>query len=79
MGTRWSDGYSSNVEIYLIVEGEKLRVARIGPDSFVIADQVEIPPSTQCKLVIRVDEHEESSDILLFEGVSGNTAPAKYF
>ncbi|HEV3344999.1 MAG TPA: hypothetical protein VG125_31775 [Pirellulales bacterium] len=78
-GKRWADGYSSHVEIYLLVNGEKIRVSRIGPDSFVVADQVELPPATQCKLVIRVDDHEEECEILLTDGVTGNTLPARYF
>jgi hypothetical protein len=79
MGRHWADGYSSTVEIYLVFDGQKVRISRIGPESFVVADHVEIPAGTQCKLVIRVDEHEESCDVLLYEGVTGNSSPAGYF
>ncbi len=79
IGKRRADGYSAHVDIYLIVGNEKIRISRIGPDSFVVADRVEIPPATQCTLVIRVDDHEEACDILITEGVSGNERPARYF
>ena len=78
MGTHWKDGYSAQVELYLLVLGEQLRISRIGRDSFVLRDRLAIPPSTQAVLLIEVDDHSELQDILLPEGADGSDQPVRY-
>jgi len=79
MGTRWADGYSAQVAIYLIVDGETLNVAQIGPDSFYLREARAIPPNTTATLVLKIDEHEERDEIVLFEGATPNSTKVRFF
>ena len=79
MGTSWANGYSAHVEIYLLVDGEPLRVAQVGPGSLILRDLREIPPGASAKLVIKIDDHNEEHDIILFEGASGSRQPVRFF
>jgi hypothetical protein len=79
MGTSWANGYSAHVELYLLVGGEQLRVAQVGPDSLILRDIRVIAPSTSAKLVINIDDHHEEHEVVLFEGASGTRQPVKFF
>lgn len=79
MGTRWADGYSAQVTIYLIVDGETLGVAAVGPDSFHLREARAIPPNTSATLVLKIDDHEERDEIVLFEGASPNSTKVRFF
>ena len=60
MGTRWADGgYSSDVEIYLCINEERLRVAQVGPTRLVLLDRREIKPGTSVVILVRVDGVED--------------------
>jgi hypothetical protein len=65
MGQRWLDGYSAEVEIYLLVNGKRFDVAQIGNGSLILRDPSPIPASTHAKLVIKIDGHEEIEHVLL--------------
>jgi hypothetical protein len=58
MGQRWLDGYSAEVEIYLLIEGKRHDVAQIGGGSVIAA-------KTPAELVIVIDGEEERQKILL--------------
>jgi len=79
MGIQRENGYSAHVEIYLLVDGEPLRVAQVGPGSLILRDLREIPPGASAKLVIKIDDHNEEHDVILFEGASGSRQLVKYF
>jgi hypothetical protein len=79
MGTSWAHGYSAHVELFLVVGGEKLRVAQVGPDSLILRDLRVIAPSTSAKLVINIDDHREEHDVVLFEGAAGTNEPVRFF
>lgn len=79
MGTRWADGYSSQVTIYLIVGGESLDVSAVGPDSINLREPRAIPPNTSATLVLKIDDHEERDEIVLFEGASPNSTKVRFF
>jgi hypothetical protein len=79
MGTSWANGYSAHVELYLLVGGEQLRVAQVGPDSLILRDMRVIAPSTSATLVIKIDDHDEQHDVVLYEGASGTRQPVKFF
>lgn len=71
MGQRWFNGYSAEVEIYLIIDGRRYDVAQIGKGSLILRDSHEIPPSTHAKLVVKIDGVEEVEQVFLGEGVRG--------
>ncbi len=55
MGMNWPDGgYSSEVEIYLLVDGKKVPVSHIGPDSIILRNK-EFVRSGHAEIVIIVD------------------------
>jgi hypothetical protein len=78
MGQRWLDGYSAQVAMYLLVHGEQLRIAKIGPTTFLLRDRLAIPPSTHAKILFKIDDREETQDVFLSEGASGAAEPVTY-
>ena len=79
MGTCWSDGYSSDVEIYLLVGDERLRVSNVGRNSLVLWDCREIPAGTEADLVITIDGEEEVEHVILTQGAIGGPVPIPFF
>ena len=65
MGQRWLDGYSAEVEIYLLIEGKRLDVAQIGGGSLIMRGNPVIAAKTPAELVIVIDGEEERQKILL--------------
>lgn len=78
MGMQWKDGYSTQVRLYLLVEGEQLRIAKIGSENFVLRDQLAIPASTHAQLQIDVDGITELQDVFLPQGSRGTNEPVQY-
>jgi len=65
MGQRWLDGYSADVEVYLLVKGKRYDVAQIGGGSLILRGDPAIPAKTQATLVVVVDGIEERQEIIL--------------
>lgn len=79
MGFHWSDGYSSTVEIFLEIDGERYRVERVGKGSFVLRDACECAPGTAAKLIVGIDGVEKQLDIVLSHGaVQGSREPVPF-
>jgi len=68
MGIRWKDGYSAQVEIYLLVGEDKLPVAQVGPGWFILQEPCAIVPETEAELVIVVDGEETHRHVFIHEG-----------
>jgi len=80
MGTSWETGYSSKVDIYLLVDGQRLGVAQVGPDTFFLSKPAEIPAGIQATIVIEVDGREDRHLVLLYEGASlDQPGPIRFF
>ena len=79
MGQRWLDGYSAEVEIYLLIDGRRLDVAQIAGDTLVLRDQQVIPPETSATLVIKIDGHEEREQIFLQAGAESSEELVPFF
>ncbi|MCH8047182.1 MAG: hypothetical protein IID44_26060 [Planctomycetes bacterium] len=77
MTTLQQEGHSAQVEIYLHVADRRLRVAQVGPDSMILRDQLDCPPSS-AQVSISVDGHEEIHDIWLYEGI-GQSRCVRFF
>lgn len=67
MGQRWLDGYSADVEIYLLIKGKRHDVAQIGGSKLILRGNPEIPANTRATLVVIVDGNEERQEIILCE------------
>jgi hypothetical protein len=65
MGQRWLDGYSAEVEIYLLIDGKRIDVAQIGGNTLILRGAAEIAASTRATLVVIVDSVEEREEIVI--------------
>jgi hypothetical protein len=65
MGQRWLDGYSADVEVYLLIKGKRYDVAQIGGGSLILRGDATIAAKTQATLVLVVDGIEERQVIIL--------------
>jgi hypothetical protein len=72
------DPNSPDVTIHLIVGGEKLRVAKIGPSRLVMRDRRTLP-ETSAELVIVVNGERRSRNIMLPHGASLESGQVAYF
>jgi hypothetical protein len=79
MGQRWFDGYSADVEIYLMIEGKRYDVAQICRGSLFLRDSHQLPPSTIAKLVIKIDGVEESEQVCLGNGAISDELAVSFF
>jgi hypothetical protein len=68
MGIQWKDGYSAQVEIYLVVGDQKLDVAQVGPGWFILQEPNALPPETEAELVITVDGRETRRHVFIHDG-----------
>lgn len=69
MGIRWSDGYSSDVELYLLADGMRHAIAQIGPEWFIIRDRVQLPEGF-AQISIKIDDQEKVLDVVLLEPIT---------
>jgi hypothetical protein len=79
MGQRWLDGYSAEVEIYLLIAGRRIEVAQIMGDTLILREQHPIPPETFAELVIKVDGNEEREQIFLRAGAESSQELVPFF
>jgi hypothetical protein len=79
MGTQWKDGYSAHVELFLLVEDKKLRVAQVGPESLILRDACTIPPGTRGRIVIKVDDNQKEHDVVLHKGIVAGIERVEFF
>jgi hypothetical protein len=78
MGQRWLDGYSADVEVYLLIAGERVDVAQIGHGKLILRTPREFPPGTRATLVFTVDGQEEREEVVLCEGAANVEEPVMY-
>lgn len=64
-----SQGYSTRVKIYLLVDGRRLRVAQVGPSSLILREVEPAPPYTPAQVLICVDDTEDLYDVMLPDGI----------
>lgn len=79
MGQRWLNGYSADVEIYLLIDREKYDGAQIGGRSLILREPKYIPPATCAKLVTKIDGHEEIEHVLLIHGSQPSEEAVAFF
>jgi hypothetical protein len=65
MGFNWQDGgYSSEVKIWLLVDGARFEVAQIGPDTLTLRDDCEVR-SGHAQILIDIDGRREIHDVII--------------
>jgi hypothetical protein len=68
MGRQWVDGYSSDVEVYLLLEdGRRLEVAQIGNGCLFLRQPSALPQMCG-SVIIKVDGQERDINVLLYKG-----------
>jgi hypothetical protein len=77
MGTHWKDGYSSHVDLALIVNGETLRLAQVGPESLILQTPCDLEPGF-ADLIITIDDLIEKYRIAIYEGSSAQNPIVRY-
>jgi hypothetical protein len=79
MGQKWFDGYSADVEIYLLYNGKRFDVAQIGNGSLILREPAQIPKDTTVTLVIIIDGHEVSERVHLTGRTDCVEQPVPFF
>ena len=65
MGIQWPEGgYSSEVEMYLLVDGRKVQLSHVGPDTIILRSD-EFVPNGHAQLIISVDGTVDTYDVIL--------------
>lgn len=72
-------GYSSTVELYLVVNGYKLLVAQVGPDTLVLREPRYIPPSSEGELIIKIDGRTKIEHVMLPRGSTEDAVLVPFF
>jgi hypothetical protein len=72
----FSSSHSADVQLQLVVDGQNLDLAQIGPDDVIVNQPVDLPPGP-AEVVMFVDGRERRWPVLLVEGMSSNCRVAK--
>lgn len=78
MGVQREDGYSADVEGFLLVGERRLRVAKTNGSAVVLVEPVELPPNCECELLSIVDGDKYSRRVTLPDGASLASARVNY-
>lgn len=69
--------HSAKVRLRLLVNGDDLEVAQVGPDSCVLRDPRPHPPS-DAQLIITVDGESETYNVFLCDGISADSGEVRF-
>ncbi len=78
MGYYHEDGYSSEVEGYLVINGRRIRLAKTNGRTLLLAEPCELAPGTEGELLVIVDGKRSSRRITLPMGVVGSEKNVAY-
>lgn len=78
MGIVREFGYSASVEGFLVLKGERLRLAKTNGCTFVLADSRDLPPGTTGELVVIVDGRPDTKSVRLPDGATKETPIVRY-
>jgi hypothetical protein len=67
-----TQGYSAKVELQLLVNGQFLDVAQVGPTRCVLTQPIDLPPGTEGEFVLTVDGRDRRWHVLLVDGAAAN-------
>ncbi len=79
MGIRWQDGYSSEVRLFLVIDGERIPLSHVSDRNIMLRNRREIPSGTEAEIVIVVDGQEETHRVFLPNGAIENEDMLSYF
>jgi len=65
-------GHSADVRISLVVNGDSIPVAQLGPGFLLLDAAIERPPGS-ASIILRVDQREERWNVRLPDGISAGS------
>jgi hypothetical protein len=71
-------GFSARVEAYLVVCGERIVIAKTGPDTVTLVEPCELPPGTIGELEIIFDGYGDSRLVVLDDGAMIDRREVRY-
>jgi hypothetical protein len=78
MGTQWTDGYSAEVELFLVVDGERLPLSHVRDKDITLRNGRNIPSNTAAQLVIIVDGRADVHEVVLPTGATESQDTLSY-
>ncbi|MBI3463007.1 MAG: hypothetical protein HY000_08095 [Planctomycetes bacterium] len=67
-----TQGYSAKIDLQLLVNGQALDVAQVGPSRCVLTQPVDLPPGTEGEFILTVDGHDRRWHVLLLDGAAAD-------
>ncbi len=74
-----ASGYSTQVALTLVVNGQQLAVSHVGNSGLRIDEPCDPIPATQATLVVSIDDKTEERSIYLPDGVPGPGEFVQFF
>ena len=79
MGIHHEDGYSADVEGFLVVrDGPRIRLAKTNGSTLTLAESCELAPGTLGDLLVIVDGEKSSRLVVLPDGISIGQSQVRY-
>ena len=78
MGRQYEDGYSADVEGFLVVGSSRFRLAKTNGCTLVLAESCELAPGTAGEIVLVIDGNASSRLVVLPDGVPKGQNVASY-
>lgn len=72
------NSYSAKVEAFLEVADKRLRIGRIRDGVMMLRDTIDVPPATQGRVVMSVDGIEDTTSVVLINGITVQSATVEY-
>lgn len=70
-------GYSARIELWLELDGVCQNMGQIGPEWFILRDEVKAPPQNGTA-IIRVDDSENRIPVFLPDGIDPEITKTRY-
>ena len=78
MGVHHQDGFSAAVEGFLVVGGDRFRLAKSNGQSFALAEPCDLQPGSEAELLIVIEGNATTRRVMLPEGIVHGQVVVKY-
>ena len=78
MGISHNDGYSATVEASLLIEDQRLKLAKVGRDRLTFSHPCELPTGAEGTLTIKIDGDESTRLVALDDGAFTGSDSVRY-
>ena len=70
--------YSARIEGFLVARGQRFRVAKSNDQTVTLAEACELPPGTECDIVVIIDGNRSSLRVILPDGIAQGKSTVSY-